>query len=236
MTNDEIVDLFSKEEKLEIGMVFTTRDLVLRWGSEKQKITYEKDKKLLKNTKEAILKEVNTECVLEVFKEGREKRYKVVEVFQKPIEKVDGRKSNFIKKERKLSDELFTYLNTSGVYIISDINGNNYIGSSKNVYKRFIDGHLSQRELSRSRFLDKDSMEIKIFEFTRGIEDREFLYEIETLIIEEAFKLNMNLVNEKNKKSYQKRKKEENSLKNIKVKKSDYQKALEILRENGIVA
>lgn len=77
--------------KLKIGMIFTTRELVERWGNERQKVSYNKNKKLSKNMKEAILKEANTECVLESFKEGREIKYKVIEVFDCKIEKIENR-------------------------------------------------------------------------------------------------------------------------------------------------
>ena len=77
--------------KLEIGMILTTKEVVKRWGTDKQKASYEKSGKLVKNIKEAILREANTECKVEVFKEGREVKYKVVEVFDSKLEKIENR-------------------------------------------------------------------------------------------------------------------------------------------------
>ena len=45
--------------KLENGMVFTTRELVARWGTEKQKASYKKAGKLSKNVKEIAIPKLN---------------------------------------------------------------------------------------------------------------------------------------------------------------------------------
>ncbi|WP_346889184.1 hypothetical protein [Clostridium sp. UBA1056] len=76
---------------LKEGIILSTKEVVEKWGTDKQKQSYAKSGKLAKNIKEAILREANTECVLETFKEGREVKYKVVEVLDNKIEKVDNR-------------------------------------------------------------------------------------------------------------------------------------------------
>ena len=215
MTNDEIVDLFNykNKNKLKNGMIFKNyKELCefLGW------------KNASGNTKIEQMKELS--CVCKWHKECQ--KIIIDEVFIVPKKKSDS---------CYFSKAFSNYFSTSGVYLITDKYGRKYVGSAKNVYKRFIE-HRKKDEQSGSRFLDKESMEIEIFEFTRGIDDREFLYEVEAVIIEECFKLGMNLTNKKNKNSYKKVKKKENEIKYIKVKNNDYQRALEILKENGIVA
>lgn len=107
--------------KLENGMVFTTRELVARWGTEKQKASYKKAGKLSKNVKESILKEVATECKLEVFKEGREVKYKVSEVFGSKLEKIEKRGGS----KPYLKEELTTQL----LYALHKANSNTVTAS-----------------------------------------------------------------------------------------------------------
>lgn len=174
------------------------------------------------SSKMAQLKSLDTIC--KWHKEGN--KIVIDEVFETPVRKKDGRVSNGNKK----FEELFEYLNDSGVYLLKDKTDKMYIGSSKNIYDRFV-SHNQITEISRSTFLDKDSLEIIVIESTRGIKDREFLYEIEALIIEEGFKAGLNLVNFKMTKT----KKEVKSKKVIKVDSQDYDRAIEILKSYNII-
>lgn len=67
---------------LKIGQILTTRELVGLFGTDRQKDSYLRTGKLMANTKNAILKEAGCYCKLEAFKEGREVKYKVVEVYE----------------------------------------------------------------------------------------------------------------------------------------------------------
>lgn len=76
------------EEGLIAGGSLTTLELVELFGTEKQKASYEKSKKLNNKTKEAILKEASRQMELEQYKEGRQVLYKIIKIYDevKPIE------------------------------------------------------------------------------------------------------------------------------------------------------
>lgn len=171
--------------------------------------------------KKAKLKELDTMC--KWHKEGN--KIVVDEVYEKQLVKPN--------KKRMFSDEFYGEFNTSGIYILSDKFDKKYIGSSKNVYERFID-HRKKSEGSTSKYLDKDSIQIEIMGMTRGIEDREFLYELEKIAIEEFVKAGVDLVNRITRVKKERVTKEE--FKTIKVKNDVYEQAIEILKINGLVA
>lgn len=173
------------------------------------------------NYKEARLKELDSMC--KWHKEGN--KIVVDEVYEKQLVKPN--------KKRMFSDEFYGEFNTSGIYILSDKFDKKYIGSSKNVYERFID-HRKKSEGSTSKYLDKDSIQIEIMGMTRGIEDREFLYELEKIAIEEFVKAGVDLVNRITRVKKERFTKEK--FKTIKVKNDVYEQAIEILKINGLVA
>lgn len=76
---------------LKIGQILTTRELVGVFGTEKQKDSYLKSGKLKSGTKDSILKEASCYCKLETFKEGREVKYKIIEVYDIKLDKIDNR-------------------------------------------------------------------------------------------------------------------------------------------------
>lgn len=67
---------------LKVEQILTTRELVGVFGTEKQKDSYLRTGKLMANTKNSILKEASCYCKLEAFKEGREVKYRVIEVYE----------------------------------------------------------------------------------------------------------------------------------------------------------
>lgn len=67
--------------RLQVEQVLTTRELVGIFGNDKQKDSYLRTGKLMANTKNSILKEASCYCKLEAFKEGREVKYRVIEVY-----------------------------------------------------------------------------------------------------------------------------------------------------------
>lgn len=79
-----------------VGQILTTKDLVEDWGTEEQINSYRKNKKLGTRSKQAILREVGRSMLLEQYKEGREVRYKVVEIYKEHSPKKDGRRKNNI--------------------------------------------------------------------------------------------------------------------------------------------
>lgn len=173
------------------------------------------------NSKKKQMDTLSTMC--EWHKEGN--KIVVDEVYEKQLVKPN--------KKRMFSDEFYGEFNTSGIYILSDKFDKKYIGSSKNVYERFID-HRKKSEGSTSKYLDKDSIQIEIMGMTRGIEDREFLYELEKIAIEEFVKAGVDLVNRITRVKKERVTKEE--FKTIKVKNDVYEQAIEILKINGLVA
>ncbi|HAT4258777.1 TPA: GIY-YIG nuclease family protein [Clostridium perfringens] len=180
--------------------------------------------------KKAKLKELDTMC--KWHKSGN--KIIIDEVYEKQLIKEDGRKNNFgTGKKRMFSDEFYGEFNTSGVYMLTDKFDKKYIGSSKNVYERFMD-HRKKSEGSTSKYLDKDSIQIEIMDMTRGIEDREFLYELEKIAIEEFVKAGVDLVNRITRVKKERVTKEK--FKTIKVKNDVYEQAIEILKINGLVA
>lgn len=180
--------------------------------------------------KKAKLKELDTMC--KWYKSGN--KIIIDEVYEKQLIKEDGRKNNFgTGKKRMFSDEFYGEFNTSGVYMLTDKFDKKYIGSSKNVYERFMD-HRKKSEGSISKYLDKDSIQIEIIDMTRGIEDREFLYELEKIAIEEFVKAGVDLVNRITRVKKERVTKEK--FKTIKVKNDVYEQAIEILKINGLVA
>ncbi|WP_394864572.1 GIY-YIG nuclease family protein [Clostridium perfringens] len=182
------------------------------------------------NYKEARLKELDSMC--KWHKSGN--KIIIDEVYEKQLIKEDGRKNNFgTGKKRMFSDEFYGEFNTSGVYMLTDKFDKKYIGSSKNVYERFMD-HRKKSEGSTSKYLDKDSIQIEIMDMTRGIEDREFLYELEKIAIEEFVKAGVDLVNRITRVKKERVTKEK--FKTIKVKNDVYEQAIEILKINGLVA
>ncbi|MBI6065014.1 GIY-YIG nuclease family protein [Clostridium perfringens] len=138
-----------------------------------------------------------------------------------------------VGKKRLISDEFYKEFNTSGIYILSDKFDKIYIGSSKNVYERFIE-HRKKDEGSRSTQLDKDSIKIEMIDITRGIEDIEFLCELKKIAIEEFIKAGLDLVNRITGVEKERVKKEK--FKTIKVKSDAYEQTIEILKINGLVA
>ncbi|EGT2191743.1 hypothetical protein GM168_07890 [Clostridium perfringens] len=182
------------------------------------------------NSKKKQMDTLSTMC--KWHKEGN--KIVVDEVYEKQLAKKDGRKNNFgTGKKRMFSDEFYGEFNTSGIYILSDKFDKKYIGSSKNVYERFMD-HRKKSEGSTSKYLDKDSIQIEIMDMTRGIEDREFLYELEKIAIEEFVKAGVDLVNRITRVKKERVTKEK--FKTIKVKNDVYEQAIEILKINGLVA
>ncbi|MGU8762528.1 GIY-YIG nuclease family protein [Clostridium perfringens] len=173
------------------------------------------------NSKKKQMDTLSTMC--KWHKEGN--KIVVDEVYEKQLVKPN--------KKRMFSDEFYGEFNTSGIYILSDKFDKKYIGSSKNVYERFID-HRKKSEGSTSKYLDKDSIQIEIMGMTRGIEDREFLYELEKIAIEEFVKAGVDLVNRITRVKKERVTKEE--FKTIKVKNDVYEQAIEILKINGLVA
>lgn len=79
-----------------VGQILTTKNLVEDWGTEKQINSYRKNKKLGASSKQAIMREVERSVLLEQYKEGREVRYKVVEIYKEHLPKKDGRIKNNI--------------------------------------------------------------------------------------------------------------------------------------------
>lgn len=173
------------------------------------------------NSKKKQMDTLSTMC--EWHKEGN--KIVVDEVYEKQLVKPN--------KKRMFSDEFYGEFNTSGIYILSDKFDKKYIGSSKNVYERFMD-HRKKSEGSTSKYLDKDSIQIEIMDMTRGIEDREFLYELEKIAIEEFVKVGVDLVNRITRVKKERVTKEK--FKTIKVKNDVYEQAIEILKINGLVA
>ena len=135
------------------------------------------------------------------YKEARVKLFSTMYKWHKKgnkiiIDEVYGNNGYEIRvgKKRLISDEFYKKFNTSGVYILSDKFDKKYIGSSKNVYERFIE-HRKKDEGSRSTQLDKDSIKIEMIDITMGIEDIEFLCELKKIAIEEFVKADVDLVN-----------------------------------------
>lgn len=172
-------------QKLKIGQILTTKELVEIWGTEKQKNNYYKTKKLKADTKNSILKEAGCYCKLESFKVGRELRYKIVEVYESKLDKIGGKKY----------PEVFAQCNCSGVYILKDINNRFYIGSSVNVYGRYVDH--KHGDLSRSRMLDKETMSVYLIEETRGLEDEVTLRYWEQQVMNWCISKGFDVVNRK---------------------------------------
>lgn len=104
---------------LEIGKILTTRELVERWGTDKQKASYEKSGKLKSGTKDSILKESKRECKLEAFKEGREVRYRVVEVFDIKLDKVENRGGSKPYLREELTTQLLYALHKADSNIVT---------------------------------------------------------------------------------------------------------------------
>ncbi|WP_415331721.1 GIY-YIG nuclease family protein [Clostridium perfringens] len=173
------------------------------------------------NSKKKQMDTLSTMC--EWHKEGN--KIIIDEVYEKQLIKPN--------KKRMFSDEFYGEFNTSGVYMLTDKFDKKYIGSSKNVYERFMD-HRKKSEGSTSKYLDKDSIQIEIMGMTRGIEDREFLYELEKIAIEEFVKAGVDLVNRITRVKKERVTKEK--FKTIKVKNDVYEQAIEILKINGLVA
>ena len=173
------------------------------------------------NSKKKQMDTLSTMC--KWHKEGN--KIVVDEVYEKQLVKPN--------KKRMFSDEFYGEFNTSGVYMLTDKFDKKYIGSSKNVYERFMD-HRKKSEGSTSKYLDKDSIQIEIMDMTRGIEDREFLYELEKIAIEEFVKAGVDLVNRITRVKKERVTKEK--FKTIKVKNDVYEQAIEILKINGLVA
>lgn len=104
---------------LEVGMILTTRELVERWGTDKQKDSYLKSGKLKSGTKDAILKEVERECKLEVFKKGREVRYRVAEVFDIKLDKVENRGGSKPYLREELTTQLLYILHKADANMVT---------------------------------------------------------------------------------------------------------------------
>lgn len=179
------------------------------------------------NSMRARLKELDSLC-----KWHREGQKIVVEmVYDTPKKKEDGRTNSQIGR-RLLSDEEFKKLNTSGVYKLTDKNGLIYIGSSINVYERFKE-HRLKNQTSTSMLLDKESLTVELFEFTKGIEDRSFLYDIERLIIKECIEAGVNLVNNRN--TAPSKKKKKTLFKTIRIDNDKYEEAIKLLKANNLI-
>lgn len=73
---------------------YTIAQLVELIGTDSQKKSFEKNKKLIGNPKKALLKELETMGKYEETKEGRRSYYLITEIFENKKEKYDGRSEN----------------------------------------------------------------------------------------------------------------------------------------------
>lgn len=75
-------------EGLRVGNSLKTSELVELFGTDKQKESYEKTKKLKSGTKDAVLKEASRHMEIEAYKQGKQLMYKIINIYSeaKPIE------------------------------------------------------------------------------------------------------------------------------------------------------
>lgn len=79
---------------LKVGQKLSNKDLVELLGSETQKKSFNKNKRLATRSKDSLITELNRYCEFEEGYEGRKKIYEITEVFDGVKPRVDGNANN----------------------------------------------------------------------------------------------------------------------------------------------
>lgn len=178
------------------------------------------------NTKKKYLKELDSLC--KYHKEG----YKIIidEIYQEPKEIIDNRRNNGSEPidyaQFKVSKEDW-YKN--GIYKIQ-LENKVYIGSTKNFRKRYI-GHLKHDEEDFPHVWELLKEENHVFEVLEVVED------VKELNIREQYYIDLYLTNRYeivNKYRAFGKKQDIRERRVIKVNAEDYEKVIELCRNNGI--
>lgn len=217
------------KEYKEKGIIVSYKDICNDFG-------WKIDKKG-SNIKKAQFKTLD--CMCKYIKIGNSKgtKYKIVEVFEKPKKKNDGRIKDGYNDNLVMDLEFAK--NNSGVYAIV-LENDIYIGSTINSFKERYNASIVNPNSEKHRdLIRKGGKFIRLWVAEKGFDDEDTIRKIEQLYLDYYMNnKDYNVVNGKRTTHtlYKKYKKENKNskYKTIKVNHEDYEKVLKLLKERNI--